>query len=74
MGRLTIPNGHLGIWSVLGEIHPEGKEQRCWSHKIQNVLDALPKRGEARESLCKIPYVESQKERERLRDCLILCY
>jgi len=29
---LTIADRHLGIWSALGEIHPEGKEQRCWNH------------------------------------------
>jgi putative transposase len=76
LGRLTIADGHLGIWSALGEIHPEGEEQRCWNHKIRNVLDALPKRvrGEARESLCRIPYAESQKECERLRDAFVLCY
>jgi putative transposase len=76
LGRLTIADGHLGIWSALCEIHPEGQEQRCWNHKIRNVLDALPKRirSEARELLCKIPYAESQKECERLRDAFILRY
>jgi putative transposase len=76
LGRLTIADGHLGIWSALGEIHPEGEEQRCWNHKIQNVLDAYPKRirSEAKEFLCKIPYVESQRECERLRDAFVLRY
>ena len=76
LGRLTIADGHLGIWSALGEIHPEGEEQRCWNHKIRNVLDALPKRTrcEAKESLCKIPYAETQRECERLRDTFILRY
>lgn len=46
-------DGHLGIWSALSEIHPEGDEQRCWNHKITNVLDALLKRVRA-ESLTKI--------------------
>jgi len=76
LGRLTIADGHLGIWSALSEIYPEGQEQRCWNHKLRNVLDALPKRirNEAKESLCKIPYAESQKECERLRDAFILRY
>ena len=76
LGRLTIADGHLGIWSALGEIHPEGEEQRCWNHKIRNVLDALPKRirCEAKESLCKIPYAETQRECERLRDTFMLRY
>jgi len=76
LGRLTIADGHLGIWSALGEIHPEGQEQRCWNHKIRNVLDALPKRvrSEAKEFLCKIPYAEAQRECERLRDGFVLRY
>jgi len=76
LGRLTIADGHLGIWSALGEIHPGGEEQRCWNHKIRNVLDALPKRirCEAKESLCKIPYAETQRECERLRDTFMLRY
>ncbi len=70
LGRLTIADGHLGIWSALGEIHPEGDEQRCWDHKITNVLDAMPRRvrNEAGEYLKRIPYAETQKGCERLRD------
>lgn len=33
-GRLTIADGHLGIWSAPGEIHPHGDGQRCWNHRI----------------------------------------
>ena len=70
LGRLTIADGHLGIWSALREIHPEGKEQRCWNHKIRNVVDCFPKRvrAEAAEKLKQIPYAESLSECERLRD------
>jgi transposase-like protein len=73
LGRLTIADGHLGIWSALGEIHPEGKEQRCWNHKIRNVLDCFPKRirSEAGEYLKRIPYAETLSECERLRDAFI---
>jgi putative transposase len=76
LGRLTIADGHLGIWSALGEIHPEGKEQRCWNHKIRNVLDCFPKRirSEAGEYLKCIPYAETLTECERLRDIFINRY
>ena len=72
LGRLTIADGHLGIWAALGELHPDGEEQRCWNHKIRNVLDALPKRvrEEAGEYLKKIPYADTKEECERLRDVL----
>jgi putative transposase len=73
LGSLTIADGHLGIWSALGELHPEGKEQRCWNHKIRNVLDCIPKRirSEAGEYLKRIPYAETLSECERLRDIFI---
>jgi transposase-like protein len=76
LGRLTIADGHLGIWSALGELHPEGKEQRCWNHKIRNVLDCIPKRirSEAGEYLKRIPYAETLSECERLRDIFVERY
>lgn len=76
LGRLTIADGHLGIWSALGELHPQGKEQRCWNHKIRNVLDCFPKRmrAEAGEYLKRIPYAETLSECERLRDAFSARY
>jgi putative transposase len=76
LGRLTIADGHLGIWSALGELHAEGKEQRCWNHKIRNVLDCFPKRlrAEAAEKLKPIPYAETVAECERRRDAFIAHY
>jgi len=76
LGRLTIADGHLGIWSALSELHPSGKEQRCWNHKITNVVDAFPKRvrAEAAEHVSRIPYAETRRECERLRDGFIARY
>jgi putative transposase len=75
-GRLTIADGHLGIWSALAELHPSGKEQRCWNHKIRNVLDCFPKRirSEAAEQLKQLPYAETQKECTKLRDTFVNRY
>ena len=76
LGKLTIADGHLGIWSALTEIHPIGKEQRCWNHKLRNVLDCFPKRirPEAAEQLRQIPYADTLKECERLRDAFVNRY
>jgi len=76
LGRLTIADGHLGIWAALREMHPHGQEQRCWNHKITNVLDAFPQRmrPEVAERLKQIPYAESREECERLRDAFIHRY
>lgn len=61
-----IADGHLGIWSALGEIHPTAKEQRCWNHKITNVLDRVPKKAqaEAKEILREMMYAESKAKCE----------
>jgi transposase-like protein len=40
---LAAGDGALGFWSALREVFPETKEQRCWFHKIGNVLGAMPK-------------------------------
>src|SRR6185312_8077976 len=67
--RCTIADGHLGLWAVLGEQYPQLAEQRCWNHKITNVLDAIPKKHqvEARVLLCAMPYAETQAECEALK-------
>ena len=67
--RLVVGDGHLGIWGALRNIYPEAAEQRCWNHKIINVLDRLPKRQQesAKLMLKNIPYAESRAEAERMR-------
>ena len=40
---LAIGDGALGFWKAVREVFPETREQRCWFHKIANVLGALPK-------------------------------
>jgi transposase-like protein len=40
---LAAGDGALGFWSALREVFPDTREQRCWFHKIANVLAALPK-------------------------------
>ena len=76
LGSLTIADGHLGIWSAIGELHPKGGEQRCWNHKIRNVLDCFPKRvrAEAAEYIKRIPYAETLKECVKLRDAFVERY
>jgi putative transposase len=45
---LAVGDGNLGFWAALRAVYPEAKEQRCWKHKIANVLDKLPKRLQPR--------------------------
>jgi putative transposase len=65
--KLVIGDGHLGIWGALAAVFPEAHEQRCWNHRIVNLLDKLPlkRQAEARALLTKIPYAETRDEAER---------
>ena len=40
---LAIGDGALGFWGALREVFPQARQQRCWFHKIANILGALPK-------------------------------
>ena len=42
--KLAMADGALGFWAALRQVFPTTEEQRCWVHKIANVLDKLPKR------------------------------
>jgi putative transposase len=46
--RLVTGDGALGAWAALRDVFADAREQRCWVHKIANVLDALPKRLQPR--------------------------
>jgi putative transposase len=65
--RLVIGDGHLGIWGALAAVYPTAAEQRCWNHRILNVLDKLPQRlqAEAKSLLTTIPYAETREAAER---------
>ena len=67
--RLVVGDGHLGIWGALRNVYPQAAEQRCWNHKIVNVLAKLPKRqqDQAKLMLRPIPYAQTRTEAERLR-------
>ena len=45
-------------------------EQRCWNHRILNVLDKFPKRvqSEARALLTQIPYMSTRQQAKKRRD------
>lgn len=68
--RLVIGDAHLGIWAALRTVYPEAEEQRCWNHKILNVLDKPPKRQHpAAPTLLKaIPCAPTQREAVRRRE------
>jgi transposase-like protein len=72
--RLVIGDGHLGIWGALANVYPEAQEQRCWNHRVMNVLDKLPKKAQAdaKALLTAIPYTatvaEAQQRKKAFQD------
>ena len=41
--ELAVGDGALGFWKALDEVFPGTRHQRCWVHKIANVLNHFPK-------------------------------
>jgi putative transposase len=54
--ELAVGDGALGFWKALEEVFPATRHQRCWVHKIVNVLNKLPKslQANARQDLREI--------------------
>ncbi len=74
--RLMLADGGLPIWSAVDQVWPEAAQQRCWNHKILNVLDDLPKRvqGAARALLTQIPTAKTRQQAQRRRDRFVARY
>jgi transposase-like protein len=66
--KLVVGDGALGLWAALPQVWPQAKEQRCWNHKLVNVLDKLPKKvqPEAKQMLTPIPYAPTRAEAEAM--------
>jgi transposase-like protein len=60
---LAAGDGALGFWTALREVFPDTREQRCWFHKIANVLAALPKSAHpgAKKALAEIWNAEDKR-------------
>jgi transposase-like protein len=60
---LAVGDGALGFWGALREVFPSTREQRCWFHKIANVLGALPKSAHpgAKKALAEIWNAEDRR-------------
>ena len=41
--QIAVGDGALGFWKALDEIYPGTRHQRCWLHKIGNVLNKVAK-------------------------------
>ena len=71
-----VADGHLEIWAALAEQSPATAEQRCWNHKIVNVLDRFARKDqpEAAVLLKKMMYAPTREACERQRRAFELRY
>jgi putative transposase len=63
---LAVGDGALGFWAALREVFPTTREQRCWVHKVANVINCLPKSAQpaARRALAEIRDAEDRGHAE----------
>ena len=67
---LAVGDGALGFWGALREVFPATRAQRCWVHKVANVLSALPKSAQptARRMLAETRDAEDRKHAVKAAD------
>lgn len=68
---LLVADGAHGLWAAADKLLAGTAQQRCWKHKITNVLDKLPKKhhADALAALREIMYAEHEPHaRRRLED------
>ncbi len=65
--RLVMGDGHLGLWGALANVFPDAREQRCWNHRVMNVLDRINQKDQevARRLVTAIPRAETRADAER---------
>lgn len=74
--KLLIGDGALGIWAAARTVYPSTAHQRCWNHKVLNILDTMPKRvqGRARGMLREIWSSETKQDALRAIDAFASAY
>jgi putative transposase len=71
--KLAIGDGALGFWKAIAKIWRDTDQQRCWVHKIANVLEKLPKsvQPKVKEALHNIWQAETWEEAYKAFDLCI---
>lgn len=61
---LAVGDGALGFWAAMDNVLPGSDQQRCWVHKMGNVLNELPKRlqSKARDMMREMYRAESKTD------------
>ncbi len=67
---VAVGDGALGFWAAVRDVWPETREQRCWFHRLGNVLDKLPRRlqGQAKRALHEVMYAATREQADEAID------
>jgi len=73
---LAVGDGALGFWGALSDVFPDTAHQRCWVHKMANIMNALPKSAQpaARAALCEVRDAEDRQHAEKALDQFVNDY
>lgn len=74
--KLCVGDGALGFWKALNKVYGNCKQQRCWVHKMANVLNYLPKKlqPQAKRGLHDIWIADSRRTAEHMFDKFLRIY
>ena len=74
--ELAIGDGALGFWKALEQQFGKTRHQRCWVHKVLNVLNKLPKsvQPRAKADLKEIWMAEGRDDAEKAFDRFLAKY
>ena len=64
--EIAVGDGAMGFWNALDRVFPSTKHQRCWVHKVKNVLNCFPKQmaPAVKSDLDDIQHAGTRKEAE----------
>ncbi|MCC6443603.1 MAG: IS256 family transposase [Armatimonadetes bacterium] len=67
--KLVVGDGALGLWGALREVYPSATEQRCWNHRMVNVLDRLQQKDQetGKRLLRQRVYADSRQDAEKAK-------
>lgn len=73
---LLIADGAHGLWAAASRIFGGTAQQRCWNHKIKNILDKLPKKhhDDALSALREIMYIDEDQQGRRKLEAFARAY
>src|SRR3954467_5404171 len=73
---LAIGDGALGFWKAIRQVWDTTREQRCWVHKMANILDKMPKgvQPKAKAALHEIYGAATKAEAEKAFDLFVKTY